>query len=38
VDDHGIASLFNIPGNGTAYGAQTDKPYQFHFTTSHYFA
>jgi hypothetical protein len=31
---HRIAGLLDISGNGAAYGAQTDKAYHFHFSTS----
>ncbi len=34
ADHHGIAGLLNIPGNGPAYGPQTNKAYHFHFRTS----
>ena len=34
ADHHGIAGLLNIPGNGPAYGSQTNKAYHFHFRTS----
>jgi hypothetical protein len=34
VDHHGITSLLDIPGNRTAYGAQTNEAYYFHCRTS----
>jgi hypothetical protein len=38
MDYHGIASLPNIPGNGPAYSAQTNKADHFHFNTSYKYA
>jgi hypothetical protein len=34
MDHQGIAGLLDIPRNRPTDGTQTDKSYQFHFSTS----